>query len=229
MWLLPTTSFCRISSNAFEDSVTIHYILPLTLRTGSVTHRYKVKRGHPSPRDDLANPYHLLLEHHLLMGPCGLQSQLPSQPHRAVSCLQMCVMLSHMKSPTITGTRLSFTPKLFPECSSPLTWLANFYSCINAQVPPAPQWCLLQLPLANFYSCISTWVPPAPQWCLLQLPQGNLTAPVDCHCPPLTCDLTLTMLGGTSPTLSLPVKLGHSVATAHGVWHTAGTPSMFVL
>lgn len=205
MWLLLTISFCRMSSNSFEDRVTIHYILPLTLRTGSLTHRYKVKRGHPSPRDDHANPYHLLLEHHLLMGPCGLQSQLPSQPHRALSCLQMCAMLSHMKSPTITGTRLSFTPKLFPECSSPLTWLANFYSCINAQVPPAPQ------------------------GCLLQLPQGNLTAPVDCHFPPLTCDLTLTVLGGTSPTLSLPVKLGHSVATAHGVWHTAGTPSMFVL
>ena len=76
--------------------------------------------------------------------------------------------LLHVSSLTITGTCLCFTPKMFPECS-PLTWFANFYSCLNAQVLPVPQ------------------------WCFLQLPQGNLTAPVDCHCLSLTWNLTHIM------------------------------------
>ena len=76
--------------------------------------------------------------------------------------------LLHVSSLTITGTCLCFTPKMFPECS-PLTWFVNFYSCLNAQVLPVPQ------------------------WCFLQLPQGNLTAPVDCHCLSLTWNLTHIM------------------------------------
>ena len=77
--------------------------------------------------------------------------------------------LPHVSSLTITGTYLCFTPKLFLECSSPLTWFANFYSCLNAQVLPVSQ------------------------WCFLQLPQRHLTAPVGCHCLPLTWNLTHIM------------------------------------
>ena len=85
-----------------------------------------------------------------------------------VSLFQMYPTLLHVSSLTIIGTCLCFTPKMFPECS-PLTWFANFYSCLNAQVLPVPQ------------------------WCFLQLPQGNLTAPVDCHCLSLTWNLTHIM------------------------------------
>lgn len=180
----------------FEGMITVHYIFPLTLRTGSFTHRYGVKWGHPSPRDDLANSYHLLLE--LLMVPRRIQSQLPSQLHRIGSCLLMYPTLPPVKSLVIAGRCLSFTPKLFPECSSPLVWLRNFYSCFKTQVLPAPQ------------------------WHLVQLPQGKQTAPLDCHFPSLICIPTYNVVQHV-PTHWVPLRTGVILwRSANSAWHTKG-------
>lgn len=133
------------------------------------------------PKDDFAKSYHLV------MVPCGVQSQLPSQPRRDGSYLHMYPLLPNVKSLIITETFLFYpqgaVPRMFfsicPTGKLLLTLqpLSNGGSSVMASpAPPGKPGCSSSRPLPfahldpNTYVAVQqgptvslwTWVIPWP-------------------------------------------------------------------